>query len=194
MNLIARLAATARSWATLLVQPADAHCDTADGPAVEDGRRSLETGNPNYALKWVFADSEDEVRAAFDTAMAARGGDADEVARADQQFLETLVRVHRAGEGEGFDGIKPTGTELPPQVIAADAALDAGTIEPLRGLVGEDRWDELEKRFTIALGRKGFDPDDLDAARDYVAAYVSFFTYAEGEEHEHAHEHHAHQH
>jgi hypothetical protein len=42
---------------------------------------------------------------------------------------------------------------------------------------------------------KEFDVDDLAAARRYVAAYVDFFTYAEGEDHErHAHPAHAHQH
>ena len=40
---------------------ADAHCDTADGPAVTDGRRALETGNINHALKWIQAGAEAEL-------------------------------------------------------------------------------------------------------------------------------------
>ncbi|MEE2032892.1 DUF6448 family protein [Rhodococcus chondri] len=195
MRILNAMQAAARSLAAALIQPASAHCDTEDGPAVQDGRRALETGNPNYALKWVHAEGEEEVRASFDAAQAARGRqDADRAARA---FLETLVRVHRAGEGAGFDGIQPTGTELPAEVVAADAALDAGTIEPLRGLIPDDRWDELQKRFTVALAKKGFDVDDLDAARDYVAAYVQFFKYAEGEDDHHhhgSHDHAVHQH
>lgn len=199
MSILNTLRTAARALTVALIQPASAHCDTEDGPAVQDGRRALETGNPNYALKWVHSAGEEEVRAAFDAAQAARGGqDAAQAARA---FLATLVRVHRAGEGAGFDGIQPTGTELPPEVVAADAALDAGTIEPLRGLIPDDRWGELEKRFTLALAKKRFEVDDLDAARDYVAAYVQFFKYAEGEdEHRHqgghhgSHEHAVHQH
>ncbi|HEX6057067.1 MAG TPA: DUF6448 family protein [Intrasporangium sp.] len=185
MTIIRRLATTARSLAALLIQPASAHCDTEDGPAVQDGRRALETGNANYALKWVHAEGEDEVRASFDAALAARGGDG--AAAAARAFLETLVRVHRAGEGAGFDGIKPTGTELPAEVVAADAALEAGTIEPLRGLIPDDRWDELEQRFNVALSKKRFDVDDLDAARDYVSSYVHYFKYAEGEDEHHHH-------
>ncbi|HQZ37144.1 MAG TPA: DUF6448 family protein [Ilumatobacteraceae bacterium] len=185
MDLVGRLVAGARSWASLLVQPASAHCDTEDGPAVQDARRALETGNANIALKWVHAEGEAEVRVAFDKARAARGEDGAD--QAERQFLETLVRVHRAGEGAEFDGIKPTGTDLPPEVVAADAALEAGTIEPLRGLIPDDRWPELEKRFAVVLGKKGFDVDDLDAARDYVASYVYFYKYAEGEDgHDHA--------
>ena len=190
MTIISRLATTARSLAALLIQPASAHCDTEDGPAVQDGRRALETGNANYSLKWVHAEGEDEVRASFDAAQAARGGDG--AAAAARAFLETLVRVHRVGEGAGFDGIKPTGTELPAEVVAADAALEAGTIEPLRGLIPDDRWDELEQRFNTALSKKGFDVDDLDAARDYVSSYVHFFKYAEGEDEHHHHGGHEH--
>jgi hypothetical protein len=71
--------------------------------------------------------------------------------------------------------------------VAADRALEEGTIEPLRGLIPEDRWPELERRFDDALAKKAFDVDDLPAARAYVEAYVHFFKYAEGEAAHHAH-------
>lgn len=185
MNLLHTFTSAIRRLGGLLIQPALAHCDTEDGPAVKDGRRALATANINYALKWVHPEGEDEVRAVFEKALRVRvlGPDAAEVA--DRLFLETLIRVHRAGEGAGFEGIKPTGTELPPQVVAADRALDEGTIDPLRGLIPDDRWAELERRFHIALSRRGFDVDDLVGARAYIEAYVTFFKYAEGEEHEH---------
>lgn len=191
MTLITSIATSARALGRLVVQPASAHCDTEDGPAVTDGRRALASGNINLALKWVSAGAEDEVRRAFAEALTIRaaGGDAAELA--DRAFLETLVRVHRAGEGEGFDGIKPTGTDLPAQVVAADRALAQGTISPLRGLIPEDRWPELQRRFDAALAKQVFDVDDLPAAREYVEAYVQFFKYAEGED-EHSRGHHLH--
>ena len=187
MNIIERITAATRMVGGVLVQPASAHCDTEDGPAVTDGRRALTTGNVNHALKWVPADGEAEVREAFARVRTVRtlGPDAQDLA--DRYFLETLVRVHRAGEGAGFDGIKPSGTQLPPQVVAADTALESGSIEPLRGLIPADRWSELERRFQHAVARRGYDVDDLPAARDYMAAYVSFFKYAEGEDHDHDH-------
>lgn len=192
MNLVRHIATSARSLAASFIQPASAHCDTEDGPAVQDGRLALSTGQVNHALKWVHAEGEDEVRAAFDAAQAAQGQDgADGVER---QFLETLVRVHRAGEGAGFDGIKPTGTELPAEVVAADAAMESGTIDPLRGLIADERWDELERRFTVVMGKKDFDIEDIDAGRDYVAAYVNFYKYAEGHDGEHHHHHGGHSH
>lgn len=190
MGIIENIAAVTRSIGRAFVTPASAHCDTEDGPAVVDGRRALSTGDINHALKWVAVEDEPDVKDAFDRAIAARTTGPAAVEAAERDFLETLVRIHRAGEGAGFDGIKPTGTQLPPRVIAADEALDAGSIVPLRGLIPDDRWAELERRFTAAVARKNYDVDDLAAARDYVAAYVSFFTYAEGEDHGHACGHH----
>jgi hypothetical protein len=169
----------------LCVRTASAHCDTEDGPAVIDGRRALDTGNVNIALKWVHQADEEEVLDAFTRAVAVRDLSPEARDLADRYFLDVLIRVHRAGEGAGFDGIKPTGTHVPPQVVAADEALSLGRIDPLRGLVDDDRWDELERRFDRAVALKGFDVDDLAAAREYVEAYVSFFKYAEGHDHDH---------
>jgi hypothetical protein len=192
MTLSTSITTRARALARLIVQPADAHCDTEDGPAVTDGHRSLASGNINHALKWVSAEAEDEVRRAVAEAITLRADGGDAAAQADRTFLETLVRVHRAGEGEGFEGIQPTGTALPGQVVAADRALDEGTIDALRGLVPDDRWPGLVRRFDDAIARKGFDVDDLPAARAYVEAYVRFFKYAEGEDHADSDGHHHH--
>jgi hypothetical protein len=183
--LIAVLAAVA-IFAGVLLKPsrASAHCDTADGPAVGDGRRALATGNINYALKWIGPDGEDELRYAFDRALAARAHSAEATTEQDV-FLETLVRIHRAGEGAGFDGIKPAGAGVSPVVAAADAALESGSPDRLTELVAADRMPRLRSLFGQALARKDFDVDDVAAGRDYIAAYVSYVKYAEGEEHEH---------
>ncbi len=162
-----------------------AHCDTADGPAVTDGLTALATGNINYALKWIPADGEAELRQIFEKAQRVRtlGEDAAEVA--DQLFLETLVRLHRFAEGVGFTGIQPTGTAVDPVVEAADAALSLGSDAELLPLVPEERRAELGRRFHAALALADLDVDDVDAGRRYLAAYVDFFKYAEGEDHEH---------
>lgn len=180
-----------------------AHCDTADGPAVTDGRTALQTGNVNYALKWVAAEDEAEVREVFDRATKVRGLGPDAAYVADRLFLETMVRLHRMAEGVGFTGIQPTGTDVAPVVKAADEAIATGSDADLLPMVPPERRTELHQRFEAARALKDFDVDDLDAARRYVAAYVGFFKYAEGEEHEHGHhlpggpgstEHHGHAH
>lgn len=177
----------------LVIRDAAAHCDTEDGPAVHDGRRALESGNVNIALKWVHESGEAEVRDAFERALKVRTLGVDARDLADRYFLDVLVRVHRAGEGASFDGIKPTGTVIPPQVVAADEALAAGRIDPLRGLVDDERWTELERRFERAIALKDFDENDLVAARAYMDAYVAFFKFAEGHDHDHGHGHEAEQ-
>jgi hypothetical protein len=47
---------------------------------------------------------------------------------ADMYFFETLVRIHRAGEGEPYTGIKPAGRDLGPAVPAADKAIVDGKL------------------------------------------------------------------
>lgn len=172
-----------------LIPTAEAHCDTADGPAVTDGRRALDTANLNHALKWIPADQEDELRQVFSKAMVVRnlGAEAREVA--DRLFLETLVRIHRVAEGAGFTGIQASGAEVEPIVVAADQALVDGDLEPLRALVPSERFEKLAKRFEVARAKRDFPVDDVPAGREFVAAYVSYFTFAEGHDHEHTHVH-----
>lgn len=171
----------------LIPRRASAHCDTEDGPAVVDGRKALQTGNANHALKWILPAGEAELRPIFDKAVKVRtlGADAAEVA--DSYFLENLVRIHRAGEGASYDGIKPTGTVLAPEVVAADEAMATGNLTALLALMPADKHHALQHRFDQARALQRFDVNDLAAGRAYVAAYVSFYKYAEGEEHHHHH-------
>lgn len=162
-----------------------AHCDTAEGPAVKDGRKALETGNINLALKWILADGEAEMRDVFEKALRVRTLGPEAAELADRLFLETMVRIHRMGEGVGFTGIQPVGTQIDPVVKAADDAIAVGSDEDLLPMVPQERRAELDQRFQAALAIKNFDVDDVVAARRYVAAYVSFFKYAEGEDHAH---------
>ena len=166
-----------RAAVRLVVRPASAHCDTEDGPVVKAGRRALISGDVNHALAWVHAADEDEVRAAFAAVVAGIGP---ERVGADRGFLETLVRLHRAGEGAGFDGIKPSGTPQPPAVTAADRALETGSLVPLHGLVAAESWKGVEERFAATIALKENDPGDRRTARAAVAAYVDYVHYAAG--------------
>ena len=91
---------------------AKAHCDTMDGPTAVDGKQALETCNVNYALKWILPEHEEELKGIFALSSKVRslGPDAKELA--DRYFLENLVRIHRAGEGAFYEGLKPSGTPI----------------------------------------------------------------------------------
>jgi hypothetical protein len=84
--------------------PALAHCDGLDGPVVGAARMALQTADLNRVLIWVRPDDISEIRRAFDEALAIRrlGPQAQELA--DRYFVETLVRIHRAGEGAPIPG------------------------------------------------------------------------------------------
>jgi Family of unknown function (DUF6448) len=82
------------------------HCDTMDGPVVSAARKALEAEDVNFALAYVPESGEAEVRSAFEKVL--RACKADQAARevADLYFFETVVRVHRAGEGAPYTGLR----------------------------------------------------------------------------------------
>ena len=93
------------SVVAVIAVPTWGHCDSMDGPVVKAAQRALATGEVNHALIWVQAQGEAEVRAAFTKALAVRKLSPDAKDLADLYFFETLVRVHRAGEGEPYTGL-----------------------------------------------------------------------------------------
>lgn len=159
--------------------PASAHCDGMDGPVVAAGRIALETGDVRHALVWVLDDGEAEVRQAFERAVGVRtlGEPARELA--DTYFFETLVRIHREGEGEPFTGLKPAGRDLGTVIPAADAALENGTLDSLEQLLLAHVRHQLSDRFEAAQAARSFAPTDIVAGRAYVEAYVAFLHYVE---------------
>lgn len=163
----------------LAAPPAFAHCDGLDGPVVTAARQALASGDVARVLIWVRPEDEDAVRRAFRATRAVREGDEDARALADRYFFETLVRLHRAGEGAPYTGLKPAGRDLGPAIPAADAALEAGSATTLQALLVGLVRDGIRARFARAAERKGFAPDDVAAGRAYVAEYVAFIHYVE---------------
>lgn len=155
------------------------HCDGMDGPVVTLARKALEARNVNLVLPWVRAQDEPEVRAAFDHALAVRELGPKAKHLADLHFFETLVRVHRAGEGAPYTGLKPAGRDLGPAIPAADRALENGSIEKVVTLLSEAIRKGVHEHFHVAAGRKKFDVNDVRAGRSYVEAYVPYIHYVE---------------
>src|SRR5512133_3612252 len=84
---------------------ASAHCDTLNGPVIAAARLALEKGDVTPVLKWVKAAGEPEIRHAFEQALAVRTAGSQAKELADRYFFETLVRVHRQGEGAPYTGL-----------------------------------------------------------------------------------------
>jgi hypothetical protein len=162
-----------------LIAFAAGHCDTLDGPVIKLARRALESGNVNLVLPWVREQDEPEIREAFSHALAVRklGGEAR--ALADRHFFETLVRVHRAGEGAPFTGLKPAGMDPGPAVPAADRALEDGSVDAVVRLLTDAVRKGVHEHFHRAVHHKDFEVDDVHAGREYVEAYVPYVHYVE---------------
>lgn len=156
-----------------------AHCDGRDGPVVKAAASALERGNVNHALIWVQKRDESEVRAAFQKTMTVRTLTSQAREVADTYFFETVVRLHRAGEGESYTGLKPAGRDLGPAIPAADEAVRTGSLAPLLKLFPATAHAGIREHFDPAVARKNFDRDDVDAGREYVKAYVGLLHYVE---------------
>ena len=175
----ALMASAALAMLMASASEARAHCDTMDGPVVAAARNALESGSLAHVLIWVRAQDEAEIRKAFaqTRAVRAQGKEARELA--DRWFFETVVRLHRQGEGEPFTGLKPAGTDLGPAIPAADRSLAAGSVDELEKLLLHEVRDRLRERFTHAVAARRFDPADVKAGREYVAAYVALTHFVE---------------
>lgn len=187
--IIITVSVAAFAFVVLYPIQASAHCDSMDGPTAKDGKLALESKNLNYAPKWIEADGEKELRKIFDQSIKVRALGPDARDLADQYFLESLVRIHRAGEGAPFEGLKPSGVPIDEKVAAADKSVETGDLAPLAKLMTPESIPELENRFAKVLKLKDYNTDDVDAGRAYVQAYVSFFKFAEGEDYDHGHHH-----
>lgn len=166
--------------ALLISSPALAHCDGLDGPVVQAARQALDRGDPNPVLIWVQPADEPAIRAAFEEAIAVRrlGGAAREMA--DRYFFETLVRLHRAGEGAPYTGLQPAGRDLGPAIPLADRAVASGSSADVSAFLAEELAQGVRDRFAELQRRRHYPAGDLAAGRQYIASYVSFIHYVEG--------------
>ncbi len=172
--------------------PASAHCDGEDGPVVNSARQALESGNVNRVLIWVQHSDEAQIKHAFNKALEVRQLNPSAKELADHYFFETLVRVHRAGEGAPYTGIKPAGRDLGPAVAAGDKALATGSVKPLAEMLTHAVHKSVGGQFKDVMAKKNFKADDVAAGQDYVNAYVKYIhsverIYAAAASLEHAH-------
>lgn len=180
-NLNRIVSRSAVAFALTFLAPGEvlAHCDSLDGPVVKAAQRALETGNLSQVLIWVQADDEAEIRTAFEKTLLVRASSPQARDLADRYFFETVVRVHRAGEGAPYTGLKPAGRDLGPAIPAADRALDEGSLSPVLTLLTKGMEDGLRGHFRAVIAATHVKPGDVIAGREYVRAYVEFIHYVE---------------
>ena len=187
MNLVANVlmtasrsvAATVLAAACLVGLPraAQAHCDTLNGPVVAAARAALGANDIQPVLKWIRQEDEAEARRVFQQTMTVRALSAAARDLADRYFFETVVRLHRAGEGEPFTGLKDAVAD--DLLEAADRALEDGSDAALVRLVADRAAAGVRERFAQARERRTRAEVSAVDGRRYVTAYVELMHYLE---------------
>ena len=172
--------------AAVLLAPlaAEAHCDAVDGPVAVAARKALDTRNVNLVLPYAPAEFEAELTAAFEQALVVRDKGPEAKALANRYFMETAVRLHRAGEKAPYTGLKPAGTDFGPAIPAAEKAIETGTHDALVKLLSQELTHGIAARLQHALGKKAATKEpatkaDVPAARERVSAELEFIGYVE---------------
>lgn len=160
------------------MRSASAHCDTMAGPVVMTAQAALDAGDVAPVLKWVKADHEAEIREAFQQTLAVRKLGPQAKSLADNYFFETLVRVHRAGEGAPYTGLQPAGS-IEPIVAASDKALETGSSGELVKHMTDAVAKGVRERFNRAYEAKKHANESVAAGREFVEAYVEYTHYVE---------------
>lgn len=175
------LVGTAALALALLAHPSAvaAHCDSVDGPVVVAARSALESGDVDLVLIWVQPGDELEVREAFAKTVAVRSLNPTAQALADRWFFETVVRVHRQGEGAPFTGLKPAGEGVSEGVAAADRVLSTGDVDELVDALAGLTRAAIRERFQSVKDASDHATADVAAGRRAVAAYVDFVHFVE---------------
>ncbi len=177
-SLVPLLTAIAIAALVLGPVPVLAHCDSIDGPIASDVTTALENGDVTPVLKWISADHESDISKLFEQTKDVRTlGDA---ARdlADRYFLETVVRIHRAGEGAPYTGLKPAGTQEP-IIMKSDSAIARHSVETLEEEVVEAVRHGMAERFTAVTEAREHTSESVEAGREFVERYVIFMHYME---------------
>ena len=169
-------------------QSAQAHCDSIDGPVAKAVQKALETGNINPVLAYAPASAEAEIRAAFVKSRKVRGLGADARELADQALMETVIRLHRAGEGAIYTGLKPAGIDYGPVIPAAEQAVETGDLAKLKSALMHEIDHALQERLAHVreLQKAPLEPKtdaEVPHSRKRVSGELGFITFAENLRH-----------
>ncbi len=154
------------------------HCDSMDGPVVTVARRALEKEDVNLILPYVKDHASADVKSAFEKALRARKSDPAAREVADVYFFETAVRLHRAGEGAPYTGLKPAGLDVGPVIPVAEKAIETGSPDALIRLLTDTLRREVQHRFEHIKHLRDYRTGDVAQAREYVEAMLGLEVYS----------------
>lgn len=154
------------------------HCDSLDGPVVTAARQALDASDVDLVLPFVPEDGEAEVRTVFAAVLPVRSISATAREVADRFFFETVVRIHRAGEGAPFTGLKPAGLDVGPVIPLAERAIATGTPGPVADYLTAALRDQLKHRLDEVNALATSKDHSVADARAWVEAMLGFEVYS----------------
>ncbi len=160
-------------------QIASAHCDSYDGPVIKDAFKAFDENKVELVLKWVEEEHEAEIKSLFAKTHALKNEDAEIYQIVEKHFLETLVRLHREGEGASYTGLKPAGSTTA-IVQMADKALAEKDIKTLSTKLNAHIVQVVNEKYEKAIALSKVKDASVEQGRAYVAAYVDYTHTLEG--------------
>ncbi|WP_029035653.1 DUF6448 family protein [Salinimicrobium terrae] len=157
----------------ILPQNALAHCDSYDGPVIQDALKALDQDNVTLVYKWISEDQEEEISDLFQKTLKFQKKDKEVYQLLEKHFLETLVRLHREGEGAPYTGLKPAGTTKP-IIVMTDEALQDEDPETLFGNLENHIEKVIREKYDKVLQLRQVQNESVQQGRAYVAAYVDY--------------------
>jgi hypothetical protein len=157
--------------------PAQAHCDSEQGPVATAAHQALEKNDVKLVLPYVKQDAETELIAAFKQSVDVRrsGGTARELA--DRYFVETAIRLHRTGEGAAYTGV--TDETTPPAILIADKSLATGSLDETYTFLNQEMQKGIQQKYAAVVeARKNAEKlGSVEAHRERVEAELIFEKY-----------------
>jgi hypothetical protein len=163
--------------ALALPRPAQAHCDSEKGPVVAAAHQALEKGDVKLILPYVQADSEKELTAAFKETQMVRKTGGKTMELADRYFIETAVRLHRAGEGAAYNGV--TDENTPESILVADKAMASGSLDETYKLLDQLVQTGVQEKYeaVVKAREEAAHLGTVEAHRERVEAELMFEKY-----------------
>jgi len=156
---------------------ASAHCDTMNGPVIIDAKNALKNNNVTIVLKWIKKEHETEIVTLFKKTVALRNVSPEAKEIADRLFFETLVRIHRAGEGASFTGVKEA--EVEHNIQEADHTIETGKVDELIESISHRIHKQIGQKFKRVMEAKKTMNQSVEQGREYVEAYVQYVHFIE---------------
>lgn len=172
-NTFGKVAALLGMLLLMTSVPSFAHCDSYDGPVIQDALKALKNENVSYVMKWIEPKHESEITNLFDKTVGLKKGDADIYGIVEKHFLETLVRLHREGEGAPYTGLKPAGSATP-LVQMADNSIAKQDVDTLLGKLGNHIRKVITEKYEKVAALSKVKDNSVAEGRAYVAAYVDY--------------------